>query len=147
MKMRLTIFLTVAMLTLSGCSLLEETNNTLNYATEATEYMNELSTFAEESSSLINEAAQSEEAQAELADRLSELEQTAEEFNNIEVPSIAEGIHESLMEQNQQLLEITNNVVENGEVALDQLRESEIYQTIENITELRNQIEQLGFEE
>ncbi|WP_087973466.1 DUF6376 family protein [Oceanobacillus rekensis] len=130
---------------LTGCSIVEETNNTLNYATEATDYLNELSNFAEETSGLLNEATTDPAAKEELEDRLLSLEDSIKNFNNIEVPTIAEGIHQTITEKNQQLLDATNNVVQNGEVVVEQMQNSEIYQTIENITELKNQIEQLGF--
>ncbi|PAV29691.1 hypothetical protein CIL05_09975 [Virgibacillus profundi] len=137
------IFVSVFFL-LSGCSFLEEANDSINYATEATEYINELSTFAEDTSSLVQEAANNPEAKAELESKLTSLEDTITEFNNVEVPGIADDIHQNLEEKNQQLLDITNNVMENGEVAVEKLQESEIYQTIENITGLMNQIEELG---
>lgn len=130
---------------LSGCSLLEETNDTLNYATEATQYINELSNFTEETTGLVSDAMNNPEAKAELEAKLTSLEKTITDFNNLDAPIIAEGIHESLEDKNLQLLDAVNNIFQNGEVTVEKLQESEIYQTIENITNLKNQIEQLGF--
>ena len=144
MKKIISILFISAFLILSGCSFLEEANDSINYAAEATEYINELSTFAEDTSSLVQEAATNPEAKAELESKLTSLQQTITEFNNIDVPAIAEDIHQNLEEKNQQLLEITNEVLENGELAVEKLEGSEIYQTIENITGLMNQIEELG---
>ena len=130
---------------LSGCSLLEETNDTLNYATEATEYIDELSNFAEETTGLVSEAANNPEEKAELESKLTALEGSITEFNNIDVPMIAEGLHENIEGKNLQLLDAINNVIQNGEVTVEQLQESEVFKTIENITSLMNQVEQLGF--
>ncbi|WP_164669844.1 DUF6376 family protein [Virgibacillus doumboii] len=127
--------LIVSVIALSGCSLLEEANDSLNYANEATEYMNELSTFAEEAPSLEG---------AELKTQLESLQTTIEDFMEIEPPSIAEGLHKELENKSQVLLDGINNVLENGEVAIEQLKQSEIYETIENITTLKKQIEELG---
>lgn len=129
---------------LSGCSFLEETDNTLNYATEAVDYVNELTSFAEDTTSLINEAISDPAAKEELENQLTALQDSITNFNEIEVPAIAEELHQTFTENNEKLLNITNNVLENGEVAIEQLQDSEIFQTIENITELKNQIEELG---
>ena len=129
---------------LGGCSFLEEANDSIQYATEATEYINELSAFAEETSSLASEAVDNPEAKGELESSLTSLQDTVTEFNNIEAPSFAEGIHQNLIEKNQELLDITNNVLENGEVVIEKLQDSEIYQTIDNIRDLKDQVEQLG---
>ena len=137
-------FLLLFML-LTGCSIVEETNDTLNYTTEATDYLNELSDFAEQTSGLVNGDSIDAATKEELESRLVSLEDSITKFNNIEVPMIAEGIHQTITEKNQQLLDATSNVIQNGEVVVEQLQNSEIYQTIESITELKNQIEQLGF--
>src|SRR5699024_8129585 len=84
------------------------------------------------------------EAKGELESSLTSLQDTVTEFNNIEAPSFAEGIHQNLIEKNQELLDITNNVLENGEVVIEKLQDSEIYQTIDNIRDLKDQVEQLG---
>jgi len=135
---------TLTAIMLSGCSFLEETDNTLNYATEAVDYVNELTSFAEDTTSLINEAISDPAAKEELENQLTALQDSITNFNEIEVPAIAEELHQTFTENNEKLLNITNNVLENGEVAIEQLQDSEIFQTIENITELKNQIEELG---
>ncbi|OZU87141.1 hypothetical protein CIL03_18320 [Virgibacillus indicus] len=144
MKKYASILFISAFLILSGCSFLEEANDSINYATEATEYINDLSSFAEDTSSLVSEAANNPEAKSELESRLTSLQDTITDFNDIEAPAIAEGIHKNLTEKNQELLDITNNVLQNGKVAIEKLQDSEIYQTIENITSLMDQIEELG---
>lgn len=144
MKKTISILFVSVFFILSGCSFLEEANNSINYATEGTEYINELSTFTEDTSSLVNEAVNNPEAQEELESKLTSLQETIKEFNTIEAPAIAEDIHKNVKEQNQKLLDVTDNVLQNGEVAVEKLKESDIYQTIENITSLTNQIEQLG---
>ncbi|MFC4022289.1 DUF6376 family protein [Oceanobacillus longus] len=141
-KIMILIIFTIA---LSGCSFIEETNNSLNYATEATDYFNDLSNFAEETSGLVNQAASDPAAKEELETQLIALEESITDFNALDAPGIAEGLHQNLTEKNQQLLDITDGIIQNGEVAIDQLQNSDLYQTIENITELKSQIEELGF--
>ncbi|WP_010093925.1 DUF6376 family protein [Ornithinibacillus scapharcae] len=138
-KLALSIFSVV--LFLSGCGLLEETQNTLDYATEATDYLNELNTFAEE----VQNLSEGENINIEqLESKLATLEQSIESFNTLEVPVIAEGIHEDILAKNEQLLNIIHNAQENGELVLDEIQNGELYQTIESFTNFMNQIEQLG---
>lgn len=144
--MKKTIAILLLSIALTGCSFIEETNNSLNYATEATEYLNDLSNFTEETSGLVNQAVSDPAAKEELEMQLLALEESITDFNAIDPPGIADGLHQNLMEKNEQLLNITDDIIQNGEVAVEQLQNSEIYQTIENITELKNQIEELGFE-
>lgn len=134
MKKSMAALLMTILLLLSGCSLLEEATDSFDYATEATEYINNLSEFTEEASSLETD---------QLVARLEDLTDTIENFTKIEPPTIAEDIHQELTNKSEALLEITNNIVDQGEITVEQLQDTEIYQTIENITSLKMQIEQL----
>ncbi|WP_174616042.1 DUF6376 family protein [Virgibacillus ihumii] len=135
MKKMLSGIILASIIALSGCSLLEEANKSINYATEATEYINELSTFAEETSNIEGENLKSE---------LESLETTIKDFKETEPPSFAEDIHKELENKSQTLLDAINSVQKNGEITIERLKQSDVYQTIENITELKKQIEQLG---
>lgn len=144
MKKFIGMLLVTLLLALSGCSLLEEANNSLNYVNETTEYINELSTFAEDTTSLVNEAANNTEVKAELESKLTSLQEEIQAYNGIEVPALAEDIHQELKAKNQQLEEAVNQVLQNGEVAVEQLKQSELYRTIDDITALLDQVKQLG---
>lgn len=135
MKKFLSVIIIVAVIALGGCSLLEEANKSLNYANEATEYINELSTFAEEASSI---------EKSNLKSELKSLKTTIKDFMETEPPSFAKDIHKELENKSQKLLDAIDNVLKNGEVTIEKLKQSEVYKTIENITKLKNQIEQLG---
>jgi hypothetical protein len=129
---------------LSGCSLVGEVNQSLEYANEATAYLTELSQFAEEAPQLIQDAATDSQAREELENSLNTLKQDIEEFNNTEAPAIAQDIHEQLVSKNEQLLAEIEKATENGELLIDQLENSTIFNTINEINELINQLEQLG---
>ncbi|MEN2767847.1 DUF6376 family protein [Ornithinibacillus xuwenensis] len=142
MKKTIRVFLVTTIIFLSGCALFEETQNTINYANEATEYFNKLSTFADETASLANGEVNTEA----LEEKLTSLEQTITEFNHIEVPELAEGIHQDILTNNEILLEKINNLQEDGQLAIEELQNAEIFQTIDSITSFMDQIEQLGLE-
>ncbi|UOE57276.1 DUF6376 family protein [Bacillus sp. CMF12] len=136
--------LTVSML-LSGCSVLGEVNNSIDYVNEATEHINTLSDFAEEAPQMIQDAAADPALKQELEDRLTTLKQEVEEFIALQdIPTLAEDVHQELVTQNEALLAEINKVLENGNLALDQLENSELFTTINETTSLINRIEALG---
>lgn len=136
-----------AAITLSGCSFLEEVNGTLNYVNQATEYVNEASDFANEVPAMAEQAISDTQALAELETRLLEMKQEIEAFSKIEAPSIAEELHQQVIEQNDKALEEINvflSNIENGELDPTFLENTELIKTIQELTELSNQIQQLG---
>ncbi len=143
MKKIILIFFAFALVVLSGCSVLEEVNGTLNYATESTDYINDLQTFGEEASSLVKEAATNPEAKAELAEKITTLEGRIKEFNEMEAPSIAADLHASVIEKNDQILDAINTAMANGELSIEKLKDTEIFTTVNEMTELVEQIKQL----
>ncbi|NWO12044.1 DUF6376 family protein [Virgibacillus sp.] len=103
--------LSLSLLLLSGCALLEETTNSLNYAEEATAYVNDLNNFLEKASTL--------EAD-ELRTELKNLQTTITDFIDIDPPAIAEDIHQELKSRSEQLLDTTNNLMDQGEITVEQ---------------------------
>jgi vacuolar-type H+-ATPase subunit I/STV1 len=138
------LILSVMFLMLGGCSVLEGVNNSLAYLNETTDYINELSTFAEEAPSLVQEAATNPDSLKQLENQVSSLESSAKEFNELEPPSVAEDVHNSIVEKNEKLLNEINNAKLNGEIAIEQINNSEIFTTINEIKELQTQLEELG---
>ena len=129
---------------MSGCSLLEEVNNSLDYAKEATEYINTWNDFGQEAPQMIQEAIDNPDAKAELEEKLTVMLTQIEEFNQTEFPSIAEDIHQQVVDKNEQIKKLIESAMVNGEVALDKLENSQLLQTINELTELMNLLEDLG---
>lgn len=146
MKKIMTIAL-LSILTLSGCSLLGEVNSSLEYADNATEYISTVKEFSNEVPALSQDAVANTEARANLEKELELMKTEIEEFNSTEPPQIAEGIHEKIVSSNQQLsdgIELYLNNIENGQIDTKALEDSEIMKSIDNITGLAKQIEELG---
>ncbi|MBT2707563.1 hypothetical protein J7I91_06510 [Pseudomonas sp. ISL-84] len=130
---------------LSGCSFLGEVNDSIDYVNQATEHINTLNNFAEEAPQLIKEAASDPALKQELEDRLFTLKQDVEEFIALkDIPTLAEDIHQELVNQNEALLAEINKVLDHGNMALDQLENSQLFSTINEVTSLLNRIEALG---
>jgi hypothetical protein len=143
---KLKVLLVVAVfMFLSGCSFLGEVNESIDYVNEATSHINMLNSFAEDAPQLVQEAMSDPAAKEELETQLVSLKQEIEEFINLnEIPSIAENIHQELVAKNELLLVEVNKVLEDGQIAVDKLENSQLFQTVNEVTDLMNQIENLG---
>ncbi|WP_046174747.1 DUF6376 family protein [Domibacillus indicus] len=138
----------VSAVLLSGCSLLDEANNTLTYASEMTEFLNETQEFAAEVPALLENAASDPDMAENAQNQLQSLQQDIEEIQQIEVPAVAEGVHGTLIDYSTQLESGINDVlakIETGQFDPEALLENtELLQTVQEIQELRTNIEQLG---
>jgi len=144
MKKLLVVVAIISSVLLSGCSLLEEVNNSLEYANKATEHINTWQDFGQEAPQMIQEAATNPETKQELEAELNALLEEIDEFNQTEPPAIAADLHQQIVEKNEALEEIINDAMVNGELALEELQNSELITTINEITKLMNLVEDLG---
>lgn len=134
------------MILLSGCSLLGEVNTTLEYANTTTEYMDSAQNFANQVTELANEAVTDEGARQQLEEELTTMKATIKEFNQTDVPAIAEDIHNQIVSTNTKLedgIDLYLANIENGKLDPAVLQDSEIITTINEISNLKNQIEKL----
>jgi hypothetical protein len=147
MKKMMTVFGMIGWVFLSGCSLLGEVNNSLEYANTTTDYMNTAKNFANEVPQLANDAVTDEAARQQLEEEIITMKEEIKKFNEAEVPSIAEDIHNQIVSSNAKLEEgldmyLTN--IENGKLDPDLLENSEIISTVNELSSLMDQIEELG---
>ena len=137
----------VPFLLLGGCSALEGVNNTLTYVNEATDYVNEATAFANEIPALAEQAVSDQQAAQELETKLQEMKQDIEEFNGLQPPDMAADLHQQIVEQNNQVvqgIDLYLNNVEEGKLDPALLENTEIFQSIQEITSIIDQIKELG---
>jgi hypothetical protein len=143
-KLKLLIVVTVLML-LSACSFFGEVNNSLEYVNTATTHIETLNVFADEAPTLIQEAINNPSVRQELETKLLTLKQDIEEFINLsDIPTLAESVHQEFVNKNKALLSEINKLLQDGQLALDQLENSQLVATINDVTSLLNRIEELG---
>ncbi|ACT01787.1 DUF6376 family protein [Paenibacillus sp. JDR-2] len=138
------LLLVVSSMMLSACSLFESANQTVQYVDQTQGHINKLSDFAEQAPQMMQDAATNPETMQQLEDRLVALKEDIEQFNLLDAPAMAKDLHQQIIEKNQILLQEINDALANGHLALDQLQNSPIIQTITDITSLLNRIENLG---
>ncbi|MCP3762200.1 DUF6376 family protein [Domibacillus sp. A3M-37] len=133
---------------LSGCSLLDEANNTLTYATDMTEFLNETQQFATDIPALLENAASNPDIIPDVQTQLESLQQDIDEVQQMEAPVIAEGVHDKLLDYSTQLESGVNDAmtkIENGVLDPAAIFENtELMQTVQELQQLRTKIEQLG---
>lgn len=147
MKLRLAALLFISITLISGCSFVSEVNNTLNYVNEAATFINDAQSFSERFPSLAEEAVLSKEARQTLVNEMDQLRTDIISFNGIDVPAVAKDIHRELIGFNNRLLSEIDTYLSklnSGIMDPEQLKGTEILDTINQMTSLLQQLEQLG---
>lgn len=136
--------ITLVLLFLSGCSLVEEVNNSLDYTEQATTFVNEATQFAGTIPDLAQEAANNLDAKEKLTEQLENMQTQIAEFNGLEAPAFAQNIHETLVGYNETLsgqIDEYRTQIENG---ITDFKNTEMAQTLSNIQETMDQIKNLA---
>ncbi|MCC3357743.1 DUF6376 family protein [Bacillus sp. REN16] len=147
MKKRFLAFSLMGLIFLGACSILEDVNNTVTYVNEATDYVNEVSTFINEAPALAEQAVTDEQSMVDLETKLTEMQDDMVSFNSLEPPEMAADLHQQIVDYNQQAEEGINlyiENIENGQIDPALFENSEMFQTLQNVTNTIDQIKQLG---
>lgn len=128
---------------LSGCSLVDSVNNSLDYTKEATTFINETSKFAESIPELAQQAATNTDAKETLTKELEAMKTRISEFNGIEAPAFAQNIHEQLVGLNDTLLTDINGYMDQIQNGVTDFQNSNIVQTITKINETMDMLQNL----
>lgn len=135
-------------LLLSGCGLLEQANDTLTYASDMTDFLNETQQFASDIPAILEDAASNPNLVQDAQAQLSSMQEEIDQVQQMDAPAIAEGVHEKLLDYSTRLessLSDVNAKIENGTLNPAALLENtELLKTVQELQELRTNIEQLG---
>jgi len=146
MKYRIITLMLAASL-LSGCSLIDNANQSLNYVTEASTYVNEVSSFAEQLPTMAQDALTNSAALDQLTTSFEQMKQDITQFNQLDAPAFAQDVHDKLTQYNETFLQEINTYISqlsSGAINLETIEQSEMMQTTKEITDLLNQLQQLG---
>ncbi|WP_459501593.1 DUF6376 family protein [Bacillus sp. C1] len=141
------LFLFIMVIGLTGCSMIEEGKNTVDYAQKATDYVNEVSTFANEAPQLVEKAINDSAARKELETKLNEIQKDIPAFNELTPPDVAKDIHQQIVGYNEKLntlIDTTVNKIEEGKMDVEQFKNSELMQTVQQVQDLKDKIQNLG---
>ncbi|MDM5238733.1 DUF6376 family protein [Bacillus cereus] len=132
---------------LMGCSVVEEGKNSLDYAQKATDYVNEISAFANEAPALVEKAVNDKEARKELETKLNEIKQDIPAFNELTPPDVAKDLHQQIVGYNEKLntlIDTSMKKIEEGKIDVEQFKNSELMQTIDQVQALKDKVQNLG---
>lgn len=132
---------------LMGCSLVEEGKNSIDYAQKATDYVNEISAFANEAPALAEKAVNDKEARKELETKLTEIKQDIPAFNELTPPDVAKDLHQQIVGYNEKLntlIDTSMQKIEEVKMNVEQFENSELMQTIEQVQDLKDKVQNLG---
>ncbi|WP_054954932.1 DUF6376 family protein [Paenibacillus dakarensis] len=143
MKLRSWLGITLVLLFLSGCSIVEEAGKSLDYTEQATSFVNEAAQFAGTIPDLAQEAANNIDAKEKLTEQLDSMKTKISEFNGLEAPAFAQSIHETISQYNETLsgqIDEYRTQIENG---VTDFKNTEMAQTISKIQDTMDQIKNL----
>ncbi|MED0874399.1 DUF6376 family protein [Bacillus mobilis] len=147
MKIKSILLVCIVSIGLMGCSLVEQGKNSIDYAQKATDYVNEISAFASDAPALAEKAVNDSEARKELETKLSEIKQDIPAFNELTPPDVAKDLHQQIVGYNEKLntlIDTAMTKIEEGKVDVEQFKNSELMQTIDQVRELKDKVQNLG---
>ncbi|ULL16246.1 hypothetical protein DVH26_18410 [Paenibacillus sp. H1-7] len=145
MRVKLLLLLFAVSL-LSGCSLLDKVDQSLNYVNEATQFINSGTRLAEQLPNLATQAITDPEARTAIKNEFMEMKARIEAFNKLEPPAFAKSIHEQLLAYNETLTKQINTYLEQmnvGQIDWKSLTDSSLIQTLDQITQILDKLQNL----
>ncbi|SDS65193.1 hypothetical protein SAMN05444162_1942 [Paenibacillaceae bacterium GAS479] len=154
MSKRWLMALILAPALLVGCSLpgsvdegLNKVNDSLSYVNDATAYINDATQFSQQLPTLAQEALTSPDALANLESEITAMQADIAAFNSLTPPAFAESIDAKLEQYNATLDgQLTNlmETVQSGQLTAETLKQSQVGQTVGQISSILEQVQQLG---
>ncbi|MGH0859866.1 DUF6376 family protein [Bacillus pacificus] len=147
MKVKSISLVFIVTIGLMGCSLVEQGKNSIDYAQKATDYVNEISAFANDAPALAEKAVNDSEARKELEAKLSEIKQDIPVFNELTPPDVAKDLHQQIVGYNEKLntlIDTAMTKIEEGKVNVEEFKNSELMQTVDQVRDLKDKVQNLG---
>ncbi|MEW4371069.1 DUF6376 family protein [Paenibacillus kandeliae] len=132
---------------LSGCSALDQVNQSVNYVSEVTSYINSTSNLSQSLPDLTQQALTDPQAREQLSQELANTQSQINAFNQLEPPAFAKDLHQQLSSYSATLGTEVNSLIDQvqaGKLTVADLNNSQIFQTVDQINGLLNQFQQLG---
>ncbi len=145
----MTGFITASIFVISACSVVEQANESLNYVSGATDYIEQISSAGAELQQLASDAVNNPQITEQIQTKIDQIQAEASEFSQLTAPAIGESIHENLVSYNNQLTEVVDQfettIAEQGFTA-ENWEKTGIPDLINNITSLKDPLSGLGNE-
>ncbi|QYR19425.1 hypothetical protein KZ483_15985 [Paenibacillus sp. sptzw28] len=146
MKSLLATMLLAVPLLLGGCSLLEEVNRSLDYADEASNYVQQLGSYGQDARNLAEQAVSDLDARTNLEQKLTAMKEEASRFTQVQAPEYAQELHAKIADYNSRLNEGIDSVladIKNGIYNNQTLQNAGVIDVLNQIDETLTQIKEL----
>ncbi|TWI55878.1 DUF6376 family protein [Halalkalibacter nanhaiisediminis] len=147
MKRMIALLSLLSLLFVAGCSELTGLTDSVEYVQETTAYLAEINQFAEEVPAMLDQAINDQEIREELEQGLIEMKQEIQNFSELTPPEAILDLHDQISMESEKLEQGINQtlaILEDGNVDLSILEETEFLQTVTELNGLINQLKQLG---
>lgn len=145
----MTGFIAASIFVISACSVVEQANESLNYVSGATDYIEQISSAGAELQQLASDAVNNPQITEQIQTKIDQIQAEASEFSQLTAPAIGESIHENLVSYNNQLTEVVDRfettISEQGFTA-ENWEKTGIPDLINNINNLKDPLSGLGNE-
>ncbi|UOR11082.1 DUF6376 family protein [Halobacillus amylolyticus] len=141
------LVLSLLLVALSGCGLIEEATNGLQYTEDVTAFISDAEEFSSDLPNLIEQAQNDAISFDDVEERLQEFQTEIEEVQAINPPELAESIHNDLMNYTDQLETGVNEMIQAAQdqaINMESLENSSLFQAIQQIQQIQENINQLG---
>ena len=132
---------------MTGCSAMEEVSESLNYVTEAADYVEQVNQFANELPAVAEAAVNDMNSRIELEELLTEMQAEIGEYNLLEAPTMLEELHNQVIEHNAELtksIEVYLENIEAGTLREDLLSEIGLLEEIAVYQDLLTEIKKIS---
>lgn len=147
MKKWLIILFAGMLILLSGCNIINEAKNTVTYIDQAIDFINTATDFANDAPPLAQRAVEDTQAAKDLETMLLDMKQEIEDFNSLQAPEVAADLHQQIVDKNTVVLNGINlylDSIKDGKLDPAILENTELFQTINDMSDLIDQLQQLG---
>ncbi len=141
------IVLSASLLLLSGCSFISDAKNLITYIDKSTDYLAVATDFANEAPALAQQAVENQQAAQQFETMLQEMQQEIDTFDGLQAPELAADLHQQIVEKNNAIstgIDLFLNNIRNGKLDPAALENLEVFQTALEISNIIDQIKQLG---
>jgi hypothetical protein len=127
--------------------MLNDAKDTLTYVNDAKNYLDKATAFANEAPSVAQLAASDKQAATDLQTMLQDMKKEINAFNKLQAPDVAVDLHQQIVDQNNKLaagIDVYLKNMKNGLLDPSVLKNTELFQDVQEITNILDQIKQLG---
>ncbi|RAL26968.1 DUF6376 family protein [Thermoflavimicrobium daqui] len=146
-KWLLSLLTVFTLVVTGGCSLTGEVSVSVEYVSKTADYIKKVQDFYNEVPGMVEKAVTDSKVRKDLETKLNDLKTEIQNFEKLTPPDFAKDIHQTIQDHNQKLQTAIDGylgLVKDGKLDPQEFKNSELYQTMNSIINLLDQVQNLG---